>query len=66
MLPNPIKHQSEIIVVTMNSVKHDKDAYLHFLKFGPNKFERDEDPRRFPNLTDLATTSEGTLLAAYA
>ena len=50
----------------MNSQKQDKDAYVHFVKFGPNDFERDEDPKKFPNLTDLSITNEGTLLAAYA
>ena len=50
----------------MNSQKQDKDAYVHFVRFGPNGFERDEDPKKFPNLTDLSITNEGTLLAAYA
>jgi hypothetical protein len=66
VLANPIKQQSEIIVVTMNSQKQDKDAYVHFVRFGPNGFERDEDPKKFPYLTDLSITNEGTLLAAYA
>jgi hypothetical protein len=66
VIPNPIKQQSELIVVTMNSQTHDKDAYVHFVKIGQSSFERDEDPKKFPYLTDLAITNEGTLLAAYA
>ena len=50
----------------MNSQTHDKDAYVHFVKIGQSSFERDEDPKKFPYLTDLAITNEGTLLAAYA
>jgi len=50
----------------MNSNKQDKDAYLHFLKFGPNNFDLDDNPKNFPYLTDLGITCEGTLLAAYA